>query len=417
MAVSDLWLLDPEVDHLNHGSFGACPRPVLAEQQRWRHLMERNPVRFMLDTYPDAIDTARRRLAEFLGADPDGLVFVPNATSGVNAVLRSLEPDLGPGDEILITDHSYNACRNAAEATALRTDARVVVAVVPFPVESPTQVLEAVLAAVTPRTRLALIDHVTSPTALVLPVDSLVRSLEPEVRVLIDGAHAPGMVEVDLGRLGASFAVGNCHKWLCAPKGAGYLYVAADQRERTLPVTISHGWRGGLWSSRSRFHSMFDWTGTDDPSAWLSVPAALDAMGGVLAGGWAELMAANRERALLARRILAARLRLAVPAPEEMIGAMASLPLPGPVAHEALIDPLTLRLREAHRIEVPVFGWSTHRLLRISAQHYNHDDQYQRLASVLQAELAAEALSPPAPAPAASGPKANPAAPRPRRGT
>ena len=232
----DFWLLDPAVTHLNHGSFGACPAPVLEDQRRWRTDMERNPVLFFMRTLQPAIDDAREILSRFVGAGPQGLVFVPNATAGINSVLRSLEPRLGPGDEILITDHAYNACRNVAEVAALRSGAILVEAPVPFPLSSADEYTAALLEKVTTSTRLVMIDAVTSPTAIVVPVGEVIDRLEPEVPVLVDAAHAPGMIQLDLDSMGASFVVGNCHKWMCAPKGAGFLHVRAGRREMALPA-------------------------------------------------------------------------------------------------------------------------------------------------------------------------------------
>ena len=392
------WALDPDITHLNHGAFGSCPRPVLEVQRRWRDEMEADPNRFFLERYEPALDAAREALAAFLDADPAGLVFVRNATEGVNAVLRSLEPELGPGDEIMVTDHAYNACRNAVEATAERTGARVAVASVPFPIESGDQVVRAVLDRVGDRTRLAMIDHVTSPTALVFPIETLVAALEPLVPVLVDAAHAPGMVALSVDGLGASFTAGNCHKWLCAPKGAGFLHVRADHRERVVPLVISHGWNRVFPPTENRLHALFDWTGTHDPSAWLSVPEAIRTVGGMLPGGWPEIMARNRALALEGRDVLCAALGIAPPAPDEMIGAMAALPLPLGAAASSdpaqpsgwAEDPLADTLRHRWRIEVPVMSWPAppHRLVRISAQLYNRPDDYGRLAEALVAELA-----------------------------
>lgn len=384
------WRLDPEIDYLNHGSYGACPSEVLEEQQRWRDALEREPVRFFQEIYAPALQVAREELAAFVGADPDGLVFVPNATTGVNAVLRSVDRALRPGDELLTTDHAYNACRNTLELAAARSGARVVVAPVPFPLEDPTEVAAAVLGRVTERTRLAVLDHVTSPTALRFPIESLVATLEPTVPVLIDGAHAPGMVPLALRSLGASFYTGNCHKWLCSPKGAGFLWVREDYRERILPVTISHGWNG-CWGGQNRLHALFDWTGTDDPSAALSVPAALRTLAELQPGGLPAVMVANHDLALLARQILTDALSIAAPAPDEMLGSMASLPLPDSPRRgtDRSIDPLSRLLRE-RGFTVPVFLWPAwpKRLIRVSAQSYNRVDQYQRLGVALQELLA-----------------------------
>jgi len=227
------WSLDPSVAYLNHGSFGACPFAVLAFQAALRLEMEREPVDFMSAALPARLNAAREALAAFLGADPLDLVFVPNATTGVNAVLHSLS--FGPDDELLVTSHTYAACRKAIEFVAARSRARVTVAKLPFPCRDAEEILAAVLECVTPRTRLALIDHVTSPTALILPLKRLVGELQARgVDTLVDGAHAPGMVPLALTELGAAYYTGNAHKWLCAPKGAAFLHARRDRRSDTV---------------------------------------------------------------------------------------------------------------------------------------------------------------------------------------
>jgi len=385
-----LWTLDPAVIYLNHGSFGACPRPVLEEQNRWRSIMEADPVDFFVRRMEGHLDRARQRLAAFLGADAKDLVWVPNATAGVNAVLRSLR--FQPGDELLTTDHAYNACRNALVHVAEHAGAAIVVAEVPFPLESSREAARAILDRVGPRTRLVLLDHVTSPTGLIFPVAEIVADLESRgVSTLVDGAHAPGMIALDLDALGASYYTGNCHKWLCSPKGAGFLHVREDRQEGVVPIAISHG-ANSPRTDRSRFQLLFDWTGTTDPSPYLAVPAAIDFLEGLLHGGWPALMEANRARALAGRKVLCEALGMAAPAPDDMIGSLAAVPLPpadpsqGRPDSSLYGDPLQDVLLARWNIEVPIVPWPVwpRRLVRISAQLYNRPDHYATLASALR---------------------------------
>ncbi len=387
-----LWALDPAVAFLNHGSFGACPRPVLEAQGRLVEELEAEPVRFLSRELEGRLDAARAALAAFVGADADDLAFVPNATAGVNTVLRSLA--FAPGDELLVTDHAYNACRNALEAVAGRAGARAVVATVPFPIDSPDRVVEAVLARVTPRTRLALLDHVTSPTGIVFPIARLVAELAQRgVDTLVDGAHAPGMVPLDLHALGAAYYTGNAHKWLCAPKGTAFLHVRRDCQAAIRPLSISHG-ANSPRTDRSRFRLEFDWAGTDDPTAHLCVPEAIRYLGSLVPGGWPVLMARNRALALAARRTLCDAVGVAPPCPDEMIGSLAAVPLPDatrpPAPATPRRDALQDALFERFRIEVPVIVWpaAPRRLVRVSAQLYNEPGDYARLADALRTLLA-----------------------------
>jgi isopenicillin-N epimerase len=386
------FVLDPQIVYLNHGSFGACPRPVLDAQTRLRDELEREPTAFLARSLEGRLDVARAALAALLDGEPRQLAFVSNATAGVNTVLASLEFE--PGDELLMTDHTYNACRNALQLTAQRHAARVVTAKVPFPLQHEDQVLEAVLQAVTPRTRLALIDHVTSATGLVLPVARLVRELQARgVRVLIDGAHAPGLLPFSLRTLGADYYAGNCHKWLCTPKGSAFVYVAAEHADSVRPLVISHG-AITTRSDRPRLWLEHDWMGSVDPTPWLCIPDAIGFLGSLYPDGLAGLQARNRALVLHARDVLCEALGCAPPAPDSMIAALLALPMPlagrEPPAG-AFADPLQARLFDLHQIEalVPYFPAPPTRLLRVCAQAYNHAAQYAQLAAVLRQELAA----------------------------
>ena len=388
------WLLEDGLAFLNHGSFGACPRVVMDEQSRLRAEMERNPVRFLWREIGDRLDAARVELARFIGTDAEELAFVANATTAVNSVLRSFE--LQPGDEILVTDHGYNACNNVAAECARRSGAKVITARIPLPIAGPEQAVNAIVAAVTPRTRLLLVDHVTSPTALVLPVAEIVRELEPRgIAVFVDGAHAPGMLPLDLRTLRPSFYTGNLHKWVCAPRGAGFIFVRRDRQAGVHPAVISHGYNTPR-AGRSLFHDEFDWQGTLDVTAWFTVPAAIRFCEGLLPGGWPALMQRNHNLAVAARRLLCERIGVEPPCPETILGSMATLPLPAalqeknsgePRAVIARFDPLQSALLEQYRIEVPVVRWGTpaRRWFRISAHAYNSPDDYERLADALAA--------------------------------
>ena len=372
------WLLDPSIAYLNHGSFGATPRAVLAKQEEFRQRMEREPVRFLARELEPLLDDVRTELAAFVGASPDDLALLPNATAGVNAVLRSL--DLDKHDELLVTSHEYAASRNAIDYVASLSGAKVVAVDIPFPIASPEVIVERVLAAVTDRTRLLLVDHISSQTALIFPVERLIAELNARgIDTLVDGAHAPGQLPLDLATLGAAYYAGNLHKWVCAPKGAAFLYVRRNRRYTIHPAAISHGY-SATRRDRSRFHLEFDWTGTFDPSAWLSVPAALQVIASLVPGGWAEVRERNHALALRARDLLCDALRIAPPAPDDMLGSMAAVPLPDGDA-----EALQRELFEQHAIEVPLIPWpaAPKRLLRISAMLYNELAEYEALAHAL----------------------------------
>lgn len=399
-ARADAWALDPALVFLNHGSFGACPRAVLAAQAALRDEMEANPVAFLGRALEPRLDAARERLGAFLGAAPGDLAFVLNATHGVATVLRSLR--FAPGDELVATDHEYNAALNMLRVAAARDGARVVLARIPLSVSGPDEAADRVLAAFGPRTRLLLVSHVTSPTALALPVERLVAEAEGRgIPVLLDGAHGPGMLPLDLAGLGASYYTGNLHKWVCAPKGAAFLHVRRDRQPAIHPLAISHG-ANDPRPERSAFRKEFDWTGTLDPTPILAVPASLEAVAALMPGGWPAVMARNAGLARDARRALAAVAARPLLCPEAMLGAMAAVELPpdhgfagrGPTDP----DPLQARLREAFGIEVPVHPWPRdpgpgerrHRLVRVSAHLHNDPAEYAYLAESLRDLLAEE---------------------------
>ncbi|MEO7663971.1 MAG: aminotransferase class V-fold PLP-dependent enzyme [Candidatus Limnocylindrales bacterium] len=393
------WRLDPEVTYLNHGSFGACPVPVLEAQRALMDELERGPIQFLWRTFEARLDAAREAVAVFLGADPEGLVFVPNATTGVSTVLRSLASTFRPGDELLTTNHEYNAVLNALAEIARQSGARVVIAKLPLEIESDDQVIEAIVGAATSNTRLAVISHVTSPTATVLPIERIVRELaERGIDTLVDAAHAPGMVSVDLEALGAAYWTGNGHKWLCGPKGSGMLVVRADRRDRIHPLVISHGFND-IRPGRPRLWKEFDWTGTGDPSPYLALPTALDVMAGLDPAGWPGVMAANHELVLRGRLGIANALGVELRIPASMIGSMAIIRLPIEPMADVDIDALKSRIVDEDRIEVPLIAWPVPAArdrpgtlarglaVRISGQRYNDPADYRRLADGPAARL------------------------------
>ncbi|MBD2484970.1 aminotransferase class V-fold PLP-dependent enzyme [Planktothrix sp. FACHB-1365] len=374
------WMFDPEVTFLNHGAFGACPIPILDAQYQFRQQLEQQPFHFFVREYETLLDQARQQLADFVGANSEDLVFVPNATTGINTVLRSLS--FSEQDELLTTNHEYNACRNVLDFVATRTGAKIIIADIPFFITSSQQIIEAVMAKVSPRTKLVLIDHITSQTGLIFPIQEIIQKLNHlGIDTLIDGAHAPGMLALNLQEIGATYYTGNCHKWLSAPKGAAFLAVQQDKQGLIRPLTISHG-ANSTRSDRSRFLLEFDWTGTPDPSAYLSIPKAIDFMGSLLPGGWSELIKTNHNLAVNARKLLSEKLEIPLPCPNHLIGSMAVLPLGK--RWQSFSD-LNQKLWQEHKIEVPIMPWDDDNqpLIRISAQIYNHLSQYEYLAEVL----------------------------------
>ena len=366
----DEWLLDPNFTFLNHGSFGAVPRALIAQQQRLQAQMERNPTAFLTFELPAALRSAANRLAAFIGGNGADYVFVENATAGCNTVLASSR--FSPGDEILLTNHCYPAIRNAAEYVASRSGAKLVEAAIPFPLRNKDDVIGAIKTRLNSRIRLAILDHVTSPTAIVFPIDELTALCHAAgARVLIDGAHAPGMLSLDIPSIGADWYVGNCHKWLMAPRGSGFLWAPPARQSEIHSLVISHGFDQG-------FAAEFDWTGTRDPTAWLTVPEAItfhQQLGGEL------LRERNKTLARTAARELAEKWKTGLGSTEILTGSMATvrLPLNGNASIERALALRELLLKQ-HRIDVVITAFAGSLWARISAQAYNELSDYGRLA-------------------------------------
>ena len=361
--------------HLNHGSYGGCPRVVTEAATTWRARLEAAPMQFMVLDWQPAIDRARDALAGFVGAPAERLVFIPSTTTGVAIALRSI--DVAAGDELLTTDHCYRACLN--QLTRLADERGATIKIVPLPLPfDPEAAIDAVSRAITPRTRLALFDHITSPTALCLPIAELVaRCRARGVVTVVDGAHAPGQLALDVAAIGATWYIGNCHKWLCAPKGTGFLVVLEGAQVR--PVITSHG-ASAEYGPANRLHAELDWMGTHDPSANLAVPSAITAVGAE-GGGWPAIYARNHALVCDLRRRITDGFRGTAVAADDALGCMAAIPIrlpPGTSAGELQLQ----LLRDGW--EVPIVDVAHGTFVRISAHLYNHAGEAELLAAKLR---------------------------------
>ena len=397
LTMREHFLLDPEVVFLNHGSFGACPKPVFAEMQRWQLAMERNPVEFLGRRSAVLLRAARQRLADFLGAGVDDLAFVPNATSGLNVVAHSWVHasvhasapalTLRPGDEVLTTDHEYGACDATWRVICERSGASYRRVGIPLPFEAENFVAR-LMAAVTPRTRLIFFSHITSTTALIFPAAALCAAArERGITTLVDGAHAPGQIDLNLAEVGADFYTGNCHKWMCAPKGAAFLHVRPEHQAALQAPVVSWGYVAGehgggdtrldAYVGQTLLERRLQWQGTRDIAAWLSVPAALDFLA---AHGGPAQRADNHARALALQARVLARNGLKAIARDEDFGQMVPIPV-------RCSEPETLRawLFAQHRIEVPVTQHAGQVFVRVSVMGYTHDAELQALENALAA--------------------------------
>ena len=384
-SLSKYWQLDENTVFLNHGSFGATPTEVLKKQGEYRQKIEKDPVKFFERDYIGYWKESILTLSKFINADPEGLVFVTNATQGVNTVLKNL--DLKRGDKIIVTDHTYQACRNTVDFVTKSAGAETVVVEIPFNVKSEKEIIDLILNSVCERTVLALIDTVTSPTGMKMPFEEIINKLEKEnVDVLLDAAHGAGLIELDLKKMNAAYVAGNCHKWLCTPKGSAFLHIRGDKKKGMRPLSISHG-ASFEGNAQDKFEFEFSWPGTYDPTSWMCIPKSIQHMEEMVDNGWNEIIRRNRELAIKGRRILCDELGIEVPFPDEMVTAIASIELPDKEIPPFSIqgDPLHNKLLDEYAIQVPIFPWEAHntRYIRISSQLYNHIDEYEYLAKAL----------------------------------
>lgn len=388
------WRFAPDLTLLNHGSYGSCPALVAEAQAELRRRMELDPVRFFKHDLEWYMDATRRALGAFVNAPPEDLALVGNATLAVATTLHAV--GLQAGDEVVVTNHEYRATINELDRICAHTGARKVVAHVPFPEVTPDDVVNAVLGAITERTKLVVVSHIASGSALVFPVDRIVPAVrELGVPVLVDGAHAPGQVKIDVRALRPTFYAASSHKWLCTPKGTGFFYADPEWQGGTKPLALSCR-VGDLRADRKPFLCDFDYIGTNDYSANLSTPVAIAHMGAQMPGGWDELYRRNHTLVRAGAHLICETLGLDQPVPDAMTGTMVGIRLPdhpdGHVTGAVYDDPIWDRLVEHHRIQVPIWDLPglAYRVMRVSAQLYNTLDDYQRLADALTIELERE---------------------------
>ncbi len=386
-SLRDHFLLDPDVVFLNHGSFGATPRPVFEVYQQWQRRLERQPVQFLGSDIGGYLATARAALGNYLHVAANDLVYVPNATFGVNVVTRSLR--LGPGDEVLTTDHEYGACERAWRYMSRERGFALVRRSIPLPLTTPEAIVEALWAGVSPRTRVIFLSHITSPTAVRFPVEAIcARARAAGILTVIDGAHAPGQIPLDLVAVGADFYAGNCHKWLCAPKGAGFLYARPEVQPLIEPLIIGWGWSdeppaAGSLSFGSSFLDYLQYPGTKDYAAYLAVPAAIDFQA---QHDWPTVR--TRCHTLAAEAIGRIEALTGLPSlypqpPGDFYRQMAAAALP-PIAD---LPAFKQRLYDEYKVEIPCVQWGERQFIRISIQGYNTRADVDVLLAALEALL------------------------------
>ncbi|KAI0522081.1 pyridoxal phosphate-dependent transferase [Xylaria bambusicola] len=389
------WQIRSDIVYLDNGAFGACPTIVVEQQQHIRRWIEENPHEFFERNYIKSWESSRKVLASFLHADAADIVFTPGATHGMNVVIQSL--NLDSGDEIITTNHAYSSVRLVLDHIAEKLGATVVVVDIPLEVPGPDALLQRILSSVTPRTRFAIIDHVPSRSGLIFPIKEIVSELASlNIDTLVDGAHAPGMIPLDVTDINAAYYVANCHKWMCVPRGVGFLHVRRDRVQNIKPVVIARSPFVVNKSKHSHLEHSFGWMGTYCPSALLTLPTSISYLRTVLPGGYNGLISRNHDLTVLARRIVCRTLGIPLPCPDNMIGAMATIPLPdSPGPEQEGMLPIQQILWKEHGIIIPIYSWPAYpkRVMRLSVQAYNYLDQYLRLANCLRSVLHNERLT------------------------
>ena len=373
---ADLFLLRDDVIFLNHGSFGACPRPVFARFQAWQRELEEDPVEFLGRRFQRLMDESRGDLAAYVGAGKDDIAYVANATTGLNIIARSLP--LAAGDEVLATDHEYGALDRTWRFICAKRGADYKRMHVSLPIMSRERVIDEIWSGVTPQTRVLFLSHITSPTAIILPIEELIaRARERGIITVIDGAHAPGQIDLSLNRLGADFYVGNCHKWMMAPKGSGFLHARREGQQVIEPLVVSWGYESEK-PGPSRLIDYTEWQGTRDISAFLAVPAAMEFMRD---HGWDEVQERSHELLRRFRQQITDLTGLAPITPDrkDSYAQMAAFPLP-PCDGESL----QRAMYEEYHTEVPITLWDNQSFIRVSVQAYNDQDDLDALIAGLE---------------------------------
>jgi isopenicillin-N epimerase len=381
------WSIDPSVIYLNHGSFGATPTFVLKAQRKVQEAMEAEAIDFFVKDLVHHIDESKNVLASFVGTSAHNIVFTANTTTGVNTIFNNLP--CKTGDEWLLTNHNYGACINAAKHYASKNGCIINVANIPYPLQSDDEIISAIEAAITPKTTIALIDYITSATATIFPVVDIIKLLHSKnIKVIIDAAHAPGMVPFHLDNLQADYFVANCHKWICSPKGSAFIYVAPQHQHHVAPLVISH-LNDTAVDTPAHWSNQFIFDGTHDYSAYVVVKDAIQYMPTLLDGGWSSIMKTNHNLVWQGANAIANAMQVQLPTPEHMVGSICNIPMPDgeiPAKKFNSITILKKTLRETYNIEVPIFNYpaAPQQWLRISAQLYNTIEQYEYLIGCLR---------------------------------